>query len=178
VNVWQAFCWGHGFTRFFGELWVQNLILLGSAGIGIWTLGSGSRQERRRATVDIIRDQLQDVQLISARKMFRELKARNVDLSTFAQMPEAPERLALLAVLNSYEFMAAGLREGAFDEKTYQRMYQTNVIKDWRALEGFAKKYRELWNLPGADSTVYQEFERLYVRWTEHPLKADRRKPI
>lgn len=78
-------------------------------------------------------------------------------------------RVILLRVLNAHEFMAAAVRQSAFDEETYKRMYFTQVIEDWDHLAGFVKRYRRLKN----KNTHYQEVQKFVVRWKKNPLKAE-----
>ena len=137
-----------------------------SAFIGIWTIGSSSRNEKRRATVDIVRDQTTDSRLKSAREKFRHLRNTKADFAALFQDQNAQDFLDVREVLNSYEFMAAGVREKAFDEMTYKRMYFTNVVTDWPILKPFVMEYRK-----SRGPTVYQEFEWLASRWTDSRLK-------
>jgi Domain of unknown function (DUF4760) len=152
-----------------GELWFQNVILMASAIIGIWTIASSSRNEKRRATVDIVRDQTTDTRLKEAREKFRSLRDSNIDFVTLLQNQSSQDFLDVREVLNAYEFMVAEVREKAFDEMTYKRMYFTNVVRDWPILEKLVKEYR---GIRGA--TVYREFEWLASRWIKNPLTSIR----
>jgi hypothetical protein len=82
-------------------------------------------------------------------------------------------RLAVLTLLNSYEFMAAGLRGGAFDEEIYQRMYSTNAQRDWEFPFPFIQTIQEQ-----QGPTVYADclsgFESLVKMWKERPLRRHR----
>ena len=168
-------------TSIFNDVWFQNLILAITAVIGIWTFGSSSRHERRRATVDLVRDQQKDKALKKARQALRPLEldaSGKIDFdSILASEKDSYETRAILTVLNSYEFMASGVRTGAFDEKTYKRMYYNSVKLQWLNYREFVVKYREKYKRdhPGkagqeAD-TFYQDFERLATRWLRRPLK-------
>lgn len=78
------------------------------------------------------------------------------------------EAKAILVVLNFYEFAAAGIRDGAFDEAMFRRMQYSMVLRDWGALEGFV---RELRKARGSD-TLFREFQRLAESWRKKPLKV------
>ena len=160
--------------QFLGELWVQNVILMVSAFIGILTIASSSRNEKRRATVDMVRDQTTDARLKAAREKFRSLRAKNADFVTLLADQSSADFLDVREVLNAYEFMAAGVREKAFDENTYKRMYFYNVVTDWPLLENFIKRYREIKN----SETLYQEFQLLAAHWKKHPLRAGTKSPV
>jgi hypothetical protein len=159
----------YAFKQFFGELWIQNVILAVSAIIGIWTIGSSSRNEKRRATVDIVRNQSTDTRLKAAREKFRSLRNKNADFVALFHDQTSEDFLDVREVLNAYEFMAAGVREKAFDEKTYKRMYYSNVVTDWGILRSFVLEYRKT-----RGPTVYQEFEWLASRWAGDPLETIR----
>jgi Domain of unknown function (DUF4760) len=64
--------------------------------------------------------------------------------------------------------MAAGIRQGAFDEKTYQRMYFVTIQSDWQFLAAFVQGLQKQ-----RGKTLFQELERLVNRWREDPLKED-----
>ena len=174
MNVASAFHFLRELAHLFGEPIVQNLILVLSAAIGIWTIGSSSRQERRRATVDLVLDQLQDDSLMAHRHTVRRLIDSKADLPAILDLPTIPtpppERIAILAILNLHEFMASGVRQGAFDEKTYKRLFYTMVVGHWKYLSTFALKYRA-----GIGPTVYQDFQWLAEKWRDHPLRSDRK---
>lgn len=78
-----------------------------------------------------------------------------------------PETLALIDSLNAYEFVATGIREGAFDEATFKRLRHSVLVRDWYAWETFVGEFRKTRNQP----TVYKEFEWLAKKWIKSPLK-------
>jgi hypothetical protein len=166
------------------DVWFQNLILAASAAIGILTISSSARQERRRAVVDIARDQDKDEILLAARKTLRSLVGGSgkIDVDTILKAEDSDQLRAIYTVLNSYEFVANGLRTGAFDEKTYKRMYYNTVVTHWSLLREFVEKYREKYRkeYAGVDSlaaeTLCQDFEALATNWARHPLKRLRSK--
>jgi hypothetical protein len=162
----------------FNELWFQNFILVVTAIIAFVTLRSSSRHERRRATVDVVNDLQKDPIFIAARASLRALKddSGKIDAPRILLPQDSPDQQAIFTVLNSYEFMATGLKTGAFDAETYKRMYYTNVVDAWTALEGFVRLYREKYKkLLGEEAmhdadTLYQDFEHLAEEWKRHPL--------
>jgi hypothetical protein len=166
------------------ESWFQNLILAFSAAIAIWTISSSSRHERRRATVDIVRDQQKDEVLIAARATIRGLEDANgkIDFDTLLLQKDSAELRAIYNVLNSYEFIASGMRTGAFDETTYKRMYYHTVTDHWIQFQEFVEKYRSKTedeyrrqNRKDASAeTLFQDFQSLATNWLKHPLKRNR----
>jgi hypothetical protein len=176
----EFLAWAH--SSIFSEIWFQNAILVFSAWIAIRTLSSSSRHERRRATVDIVRDQQKDDVLIKARATIRSVQdaSGKIDFNPILAQKDSAELRAIYDVLNSYEFMASGLRTGAFDEETYKRMYYNTVVSHWSLFHEFIEKYREKFKKenPGvaglAAGTLYQDFQTLATNWLQYPLKRIR----
>ena len=91
------------------------------------------------------------------------------NLARFLQDPTCEEYKAILLALNTYEFIASGIRTNAFNEKVYKRLRWSMIIKDWEAFEGFVIEFR---NTEGRNS-FFQDFEWLYKRWKGSPLRTD-----
>ncbi|MGB8129923.1 MAG: DUF4760 domain-containing protein [Candidatus Angelobacter sp.] len=153
-----------------GGFWVQNAILAVSAFLGILTIKSSGRQERRRATIDLVIHQTKDPELIEARQHFHELLgAGESNFCKHLDDNTSQAYKSVMAILNAYEFAASGIREAAFDEYTYKRNRYSTVLKDWAALRAFVMEFRYKKKI----STLFQEFEWLARRWEKRPLKAD-----
>ena len=83
-------------------------------------------------------------------------------------------------MLNSFEFMAAGLRTKAFDENTYKRLLSNTVVDRWYLFEDFVRKYREKCKKEDKKDTkakglnadtLFQDFEALATKWSNEPLE-------
>ncbi len=187
----QFSAWAH--ASLLNESWFQNVILVVSAAIAILTIAKSSRLERRRATIDIVRDLQKDKRLIKARKTVRSLKdaSGKIDFGPILAQKDSKQLSAILDVLNSFEFMAAGLRTKAFDESTYKRILYNTVVSQWSLFQDFVDKYRENDKKENADvegsnpDTLFQDFQTLATDWSKHPLKQIRtswnpfkRKPV
>lgn len=125
---------------------------------------TNEQQARRRATVDMVLHERQDRSLRWARKKFASLRDGKNNLTQYACKPQSEhpeENDAILTVLSSYEFMAAGIREGAFDGKIYKRMKRSLVIRDWKDLSGYALEMRKT---EGREK-LFVEFEWLANEW-------------
>jgi len=168
IDFQHVTCWWNVIKDFLGAPWVQNLILAITAVIGLWTLGASSRQERRRATVDVLLETLDDKEFLETRTAVRGLIESGLNIPLLLSKEGAANRRLVLTILSRYEFMAAGLREGAFDEKLYQRMYHTNILTDWDNLQAFIIALR----IQSNTETPFQELQQLVLRWKKHPLKA------
>lgn len=150
--------------------WIQTVILGISAGGGILIIRSRGKQEGRRATVDLIVRQNGDPELNKAKAVIRGMHERHeTNFAKHLQHPESEEFKDILLVLNTYEFIASGIRTHAFDEDVHKRLRCSSVIRDWEALDGFVADFR----IDKRKATLFQDFEWLYKRWKKSPLKAD-----
>src|SRR5260370_11550775 len=176
---WLHSCPPYFHTSLFNEVWFQNLVLIVTAAIALVTLRTTSKHEQRRATVGIVRDQQKDLILIAARSTVRNMhySPSGIDIKSLVSKTDSAELQAMFTVLNSYEFVATGLRTGAFDKKIYKGMYQNNVVTNWAMLKDFVVHYRvkyeaEHQGVKGMKAeTLFQDFENLATKWESRPLK-------
>lgn len=107
--------------------------------------------------------------IVAARKKVLALHESNEELVKFARKEHADseETTTILTMLNFREFVAAGIREKAFDEEMFKRIQFSVVTRDWLACKGFILELRTLRNRP----TLFQEFQWLAERWLKDPLK-------
>ena len=149
---------------------MQTVVLAVSAGAGILVIMARGKQEGRRATVDLIVDQNRNEKLSNARKKIREMHEHNEsNYARFLQDPDSKEYDAIMMALNTYEFVASGIRSNAFNEDVYKRLRYSSVIRDWESFKGFVAEFRNQKKI----TSFYQDFEWLYQRWKKHPLKTD-----
>ncbi|MGB6599380.1 MAG: DUF4760 domain-containing protein [Candidatus Acidiferrum sp.] len=148
--------------------WIQNLILTISAVAGIWVIKSSKTQEKRRATIDVIMYQKSDAALQAARKVVLKLhESGECNFAKYLENTASEEYKSILLVLNGYEFIASGIREGAFDKKTYKRLRYSTVLRDWGNLCAFVLAFRRSKKI----DELFQEFEWLNEEWKDSPLK-------
>lgn len=69
-------------------------------------------------------------------------------------------------VLNRYEFIALGIRRGAFDGELYKELNCSNFNKLWRFTKPLVMEIRNRQEI----ETIYQEIEWLYKSWQENPI--------
>lgn len=150
--------------------WVQNLILAVSAIAAIWVVRISKVRETRRATIDLIIAQSRDAPLDGARHVLvRMHEAGEKNLAKHLENKASEEYKAILLILNTYEFVSSGIRDGAFNESTYKRIRYSTLVKDWEALCAFVFEFRRV----HGRSSLFQDFQWLADRWQKHPLKAD-----
>lgn len=123
------------------------------------------KQARSRATIDVALHEKTDQTYKTARRKYASLREKkDTSLTTYACGNGAmhqEEKQAILLVLNNYEFMAAGIRCGAFDEEMYKRMSRSLLVRDWDSLSAFVHELRRTEERPA----LFVELEWLAGRW-------------
>jgi len=150
--------------------WIQTGALIISAIAALWLIAASRRDNKRRATIDLVIQQKQDLELQAARRWVLSMHENREDNFTrYLGDKDTDEFKHILRVLNNYEFIAAGIREDALDEEIFKRTQWSVVMKDWKALGGCVMELRRSSDRP----TLFQEFEALAKRWKDQPLKVD-----
>lgn len=128
------------------------------------TVAENSAASKRRAIVDLIIKQREDIALRNAFDLMYELR-QNGD--GFIKLFDEPERMhQILYALDNMEFVAVGIRLGAFDEEVYKELQCSKVRKTWEAASGFVMELRHRKNHP----TLYQDLEHLASKWDASPI--------
>lgn len=157
-------------TLYLGEsigFWIQTAAIFLSAIGAIGVIRYNAFNARRRATIDHIIHQKANKDLVSAISEVYKLRNENVSLSQFSKDTPCTQRDAIIAVLNNQEFIALGIRRGAFEEKIYKELQFSDFKKLHSASSGFVAEIRNSKSNP----KIYQEFDWLIDRWNKHPLK-------
>jgi hypothetical protein len=156
---WLGETWG---------FWIQTGAFLISAAAGVAVIYYNGKQGRSKALIDLIVQQKTNKDLIDATKLVYKLGRSGNHFSEYApEGKDGPERDAILMVLNNHEFIAVGIRTGAFDERIYKQLQCSNVLKVWRLSAGFVAELRKI---SGTD-TVFQDVESLAERWKKKPIR-------
>lgn len=137
-----------------------------SAVAGVLVIWHNGVLARRRALIDLIIQQKADAKLVADVQSVYRLSEQGNHLSVLVGSDSEQRRL-VLNVLNNYEFIAVGIRLGAFDEDVYKQMQCSNVIKLWKATSGFIHEIRKI----DDKYTIFQDFEALAKRWDEAPIQ-------
>lgn len=173
--------------------WIQTAVILLGAGAAVLTIyvnGRLSRESidnngtlnrasidhnekiaRQRATIDLLMTQRADGTLSDAKKSVGAIHNDGGDFTSLAAATKTQDaqRGHILSIINNYEFIALGIREGALDESIYKRAVYSQVLRDWRAMKAFIMELRRQNKI----ETLFQEFELLAKRWEQVPLKCD-----
>lgn len=130
-------------------------------------MASAERMSRLRATVEVVRHEQTDKELLEALKKYAELREVKGALTALAVTHPEPtnENGLVLRVLNNYEYVATGIHTGAFDEEIYKRMKCSNLIRDWDALKPYVCELRQKYQKP----KLFVELESLAEKWRAQP---------
>lgn len=154
-------------VEFLGEsigFWVQTGAVFLSAVAAVYIIYHNGKLAKRRALIDLIIQQKSDEKLIDAtHEVYLLSKAGN----HLSQMVDGDKEQTILKVLNNQEFIAVGIRTGAFDEGVYKQLQCSNVLKLWTATSGFIQEIRKI----DGKNTLFQDFEVLAKRWEKNPIK-------
>ncbi|MEK2607733.1 DUF4760 domain-containing protein [Pseudomonas shirazensis] len=181
---------------FLGEsigFWIQTAVILLGAGAAVFTIYINGRLSRaaithnaalarntmdhneklsrQRATIDILMSQRTDQSLIEAKKAVAKIHSSGGEFVSLATSAHAQDeaRGHILSIINNYEFIALGIREGALDEDLYKRAVYSQVTRDWSAMKGFIMELRRQNRI----DTLFQEFEKLAKGWEKSKLACD-----
>jgi hypothetical protein len=161
-------------VKWLGEspgFWVQTFVLFVSAVAALWLIKSSTKIEKRRATIDLVLHQQHDAAFQDARVWLNKMREEKMELSVFASKPDSAEYKHIMLVLNTHEFVASGIREGAFNEDTYKRMRYSTIRNDWKSLCAFIKDFRIIHD---NRETLFQDFQWLNSKWEKSALASDR----
>ena len=137
------------------------------AGIALYL---NSKSNKRKSTIDLVLNQRSDEKLAESRSIVIRLnESHEITKYAMDEHKGSDERNSILDVLNNYEFIATGMRDGAFDISLYRRMRYSTVKNDWHALKPFVYELRRQHNT----QTAFQEFEWLARKFTKKSLKVD-----
>lgn len=151
--------------------WIQTTAIIVTGIAAVISIRTNGRSSQHRATIDLLLAQKTDQNLIDAKKVVSNLH-KDGDFTALAckDKLEDPNRASVLVILNNYEFIALGIREGALDGKIYKRACYSQLLRDWRAMNPFIMELRRQNDIV----TLFQEFEYLAKQWQKKPLQVSR----
>ena len=76
----------------------------------------------------------------------------------------------LCAYLNLLEILSVGISEKIYDESTCKKAFYNKVVEGWKGAKTFITSIRGK-----TEHTLYQEFEKLAMKWEKNPLKKTSR---
>jgi len=148
------------------DFWIQSGIFSVSAAAAIAVIYYNGKQMRMQALTNIIVRQRANERLQEAIRQITTWRMDKVPLTEFMD-PNCEERKQIMQVLNHHEFIAVGIRLGAFDENTYKATQHGIVTRLWDDAEGFINGIRQM----RKSNTPFQDLERIVLHWKRNPLK-------
>jgi hypothetical protein len=129
---------------------------------------------RQRATIDLLLHENQDQELIAAKQIVIALPdeasfIKYLEPSLCADEQSKREKASIAILLNRYEFVALGIKTGAFEEQIYKSLKYSDTIDIWNKAKPMVMELRRQ---KGRD-TYYQEFEWLADKWKKEPLQTN-----
>ncbi|MGC3984851.1 MAG: DUF4760 domain-containing protein [Pseudorhodoferax sp.] len=146
--------------------WIQTGAFFLSAIAAVFVIYHNGKLAKQRALIDLIIQQKADSKLQDATRRVYALQDAGNHLSSLVGADSEDRRLILQA-LNNHEFIAVGIRMGAFDEGVYKELQYNNIMKMWAATSGFIHELRKI----DGRGTLFQDFECLAKRWEKKPIK-------
>lgn len=148
--------------------WIQTGAFILSAVAAVLVIYHNGRMAKKRATIDLVLHQKSDQKLIDALSEVYEMHRQESNLFEHLPTLQSDQGKCIRLVLNSHEFVALGIRRGAFDEQLYKEMQCTNFLKVWDATRSLIYEIRR----QQKSETLFQEFEWLAKRWKRCPVKV------
>lgn len=151
--------------------WIQTTIFFVSAIGAIAIIYNDSHQNKKRATIDLALHETQNEKLALAKEQVSKLHANGTNFTPFAcgSNKSKTENKHFQTLLNNYEFIASGIKEGAFNELLYHRMRRSIIIRDWNSFEGYINELRKT----NKNNKIYCEFEWLAKRWVKKEINPN-----
>ncbi len=138
---------------------IQTLALILGVGIGLCTLLRQKQDSKALSTFNMILHQRSDAELRRASSAIR-------DQDNVALLKNQAHRHYVFKILNLRETVAIGINQGVLDENIYKQTFYSLVLKDWEDLKAVVYATRK----EQKNDTLFQDFERLVIRWQKHPL--------
>ena len=136
-----------------------SLAFIGSA-IAIWGVYSQRVLTRRQTTVQHLACLMADGTIQANRRVFIEQSRNGQSLAKWAEKEKIgdPETLSIIAILNDYELIAAGVKRGIYEYDLIKAFEKSTIEKFWGAAHPFILIIRAR----NGKATLWQEFEQLH----------------
>lgn len=156
------------FSLFEAELYRSGVLTLGVF-VAMISVHSSRVIARKKQTADATLASRSDAKLIEGLQCIRRLHDHEqCNLRLYGRQGKATDEdlQRMLYVLNYYEFVSVGIREGIYDDAMWKRAQYSQVTTLWRRVEPLVGELRASRNQP----TMFQDFECLATSWLASPL--------
>lgn len=139
--------------------------------VALITRSSNQSIARKKSTIDLIVLEQTNQKFLDDRRQFRVLReAGRLEQWADPEKKLDPSRAVVINILNSYEFVAVGIKNGAYCEQTYKDWCRTTFVKDWVQLGAFVSALRS--HLNGDGAKIYAEYAALATKWANASEKS------
>lgn len=148
-------------VEFLGEK-VRNFAVIMGVVIAIWSLRTTIILARRKQSSDLVFSARNDESFVAGIRALRAHRA-NDDVRLLAVHPgiKSDDAASLRYILNYFEALAVGARNGIYDEKILYLNYRTTLIHVFDAAMPFIREIR----VSQDNATLYKELGWLAMRW-------------
>jgi len=132
------------------------------------------KTEARKATLQLISSrEIHDPGMDDAKRGFKRLMDMGDGVAAHLE-ENANDILPAVKLLNHYELVATGVREGIIDERIYSKWSRGPMIRVWKDSEHIVRWLRAKRVLRGEDpDTLYEQFEAVVKVWQQEQANAD-----
>lgn len=149
--------------------WFKGAMVLTGVVVAISSVLSARTIARRKQTADLMFGTRADENLSDGYKCLQRLHtAHDSNIRSFAsdEKQELPDAGQIRYVLNHWERVFVGVRQGIYDEKMLREANYNTVLRTWAQAKPYVEAVREKEQKP----TYYQCLEDGAKRWKKNPL--------
>ncbi|MBC2659781.1 DUF4760 domain-containing protein [Pseudomonas sp. MSSRFD41] len=160
--------WGW-LTELFGSKGFRGFLIMTGVVVAIASVISARNTARKKQTADLLFGTRSDEKLSDGYKCLQRLHNSddaNMRALTKEDKKNSEDANQIRYVLNHWERVFVGLRQGIYDEKMLREANYNTVIKTFNQARAYIEAVRELEQRP----TYYQCLERAAKRWKRKPL--------
>ena len=164
VTVWTTI------KETMAEDWFKGFLVMIGVIVAITSIASARTIARRKQTADLMFGTRADDNLSKGYKCLQRLHtAPDSNMRSFAsdEKSNSDDANSIRYVLNHWERVFVGVRQGIYDEKMLREANYNTVIRVWAQAKPYIEAVREAEQKP----TYYQCLESAARRWKKNPLK-------
>lgn len=148
-----------------------------AARIALRSIEAHEKITKKRASIDLLITIQQDTEFGIANEFVTTFKHKyeekyipnnERERLSYEAEKEYFER-SLKYMLNQYEYMAVGIKQGIYDVEILKQAQYTPVIRLWYISQSAIIKFRSLYN----SKTIYKDLKELVEKWEANPLQVN-----
>jgi hypothetical protein len=139
--------------------------------VAVASVVSAKNTARKKQTADAIFASRTDSELQKGLRLvaaIHESDNRNIGAMSARDKQDSDEAKLIRYVLNHYEYVAIGIRNGIYDEQMFKDASYSTIISLHTRASPFIEGVRTV----SRRQTVYQELRCMVQRWEESPLEV------